>query len=304
MCGISGVMLDGEGEVGSTILEMLDGIQHRGYDSAGVAIYGGLDLDEDEYLLTVESESGGASPLEEALEAAESVDVVHEQGDRTIVNATARYPSFDALRGDMEQLNGVEELHVLSAGHYRNMKDVGTVEHLDEVYGVSDMEGTHAIGHTRFSTESGVDCYHAHPFQSYVREDITVVHNGQITNYWNTRDRLERKGHRFDTDNDTECIVHFVADQLNEGRTLEEALRNSVEAMDGPFSYIIATPEGIGIAKDQLGLRPAVVGESDGVRAIASEEASLRAALGEDADIEHLGPGEVRAFAHKEVAIA
>lgn len=301
MCGISGVMLDKEGDVGPVIIEMLSGIQHRGYDSAGVAIYGGLDLDDDEYLLTVESTGSGAEAVREALDHVESLDIVFEDGDRSIVNVTARYPSFDQLRVAVEGLNALDGVHVLSAGHYRNMKDVGSVEHLDEVYDISSMTGTHAIGHTRFSTESGVDCYHAHPFQSYVREDITVVHNGQITNYWNTRDRLERKGHRFDTDNDTECIVHFVADMLNEGHSLQDALEASVEAMDGPFSYIISTPEGIGIAKDQLGLRPAVVGETDGVRAIASEEASLRAALGTDADIEHLGPGEVRAFMRTEV---
>ena len=47
--------------------------------------------------------------------------------------------------------------------------------------------GTHGIGHTRFSTESLVDRYHAHPFQSYIIPDITVVHNGQITNYWKIR---------------------------------------------------------------------------------------------------------------------
>ena len=156
------------------------------------------------------------------------------------------------------------------------IKDVGLVKDIAARYNTKDKMGTHAIGHTRFSTESIVDRYHAHPFQSYIIPDITVVHNGQITNYWKIRDPLERKGHIFETNNDTECIVHYIADKLSQDYNLEEALEQSVKDMDGPFSYIVGTPNGVGIAKDQLGLRPGVMAENDEVFAIASEEVALR----------------------------
>ncbi len=108
--------------------------------------------------------------------------------------------------------------------------------------------------------------------------------------------KLENKNHFFETKNDTECIVHYIADKLNQDINLKKALQQSIKDMDGPFSYTILTPEGIGIAKDPLGLRPAVIGENNGVSAIASEEMALRKALGEEAEISYLSPGEVKTY--------
>ena len=65
--------------------------------------------------------------------------------------------------------------------------------------------------------------------------------------------------------------------------------------MDGPFSYIVGTPNGVGIAKDQLGLRPGVLAENDDVFAIASEEVALREVL-DTKDVEHISLGEVRVY--------
>ena len=65
--------------------------------------------------------------------------------------------------------------------------------------------------------------------------------------------------------------------------------------MDGPFSYIVGTPNGVGIAKDQLGLRPGVMAENDEVFAVASEEVALREVM-DTSDIEQISPGESRAY--------
>ena len=106
---------------------------------------------------------------------------------------------------------------------------------------------------------------------------------------------LERKGHHFETDNDTECVVHYMADKLSEGYKLEEALENAVEDLDGPFSLLVGTPSGIGIAKDKLGLRPGVMAENDEVFAIASEEMALQDVLETD-HVEQIAPGETRSY--------
>jgi len=194
---------------------------------------------------------------------------------------------------DVDKINDVI---VLNGAHsFEMIKDVGLVNEIAARYNTEDKMGTHAIGHTRFSTESIVDRYHAHPFQSYIVPDITVVHNGQITNYWKIREPLERKGHIFETNNDTECIVHYIADKLAQNYSLEEALEQSVKDMDGPFSYIVGTPNGVGIAKDQLGLRPGVMAENDEVFAIASEEVALREVM-ETSNIEQISPGETQAY--------
>lgn len=293
MCGIAGVFSNKKTNIGNIITDMLESLQHRGEDSAGIAIYGGLELNKNEYLLEIEIEK------REELEKIKSI--LGKEPKKKINSEPPIY--FTTIKGELEKIREIikeisylEGVRVLSSGKIYMMKDTGSVNHLSRLFDSRKKRGSHAIGHTRFSTESKVDRYHSHPFQSLVKLDTTVVHNGQITNYWEIRDKLENKGHQFETNNDTECIVHYIADKLKEGRELKEALQESVKMMDGPFSYIIAVPEGIGVAKDSLGLRPAVIGQSKEFSAIASEEMALREALGEDAEITYLSPGEVKTF--------
>lgn len=293
MCGIAGVFANKEMNIGEVMTEMLESLQHRGEDSAGIVIYNNLKLNKNNYLLEIEvSNQSNKSKIEKILDKKINKEIKSEKP----IYTSKISGKLCEIREKIQEINQLRYSKVLSAGKIYMMKDTGSVDHLSKLFGSKYKNGTHAIGHTRFSTESTVDRYHAHPFQSFVKTDTTVVHNGQITNYWNVRRRLEEKEIYFETDNDTECIVHFIADKLKRGYNLNKALEMSVEEFDGPFSYIISTSEGIGIAKDSLGLRPAIVGETDGIYAIASEELALKKALGEKAKIDHLDPGEVKTF--------
>ena len=89
--------------------------------------------------------------------------------------------------------------------------------------------------------------------------------------------------------------MHYIADKLSQDYSLEESLEQSVKDMDGPFSYMIGTPQGVGIAKDKLGLRPGVMAENDEIFAIASEEVALREVI-DTSNIEQISPGETRAY--------
>ncbi|MGV8144033.1 MAG: glutamine amidotransferase [Methanothermobacter sp.] len=303
MCGIAGVVFKDKKihPVGDAMTKMLNALQHRGPDSAGFAIYGGLDLLENEYLLNIEiKETPGL--LEQVKNTVNTTtpikkeEIIPSVEDYIIYRCKIALNSFSELKPLIMNVDEIKNVIVLNGSHsFEMIKDVGLVKDIAARYDTSNKMGTHAIGHTRFSTESIVDRYHAHPFQSYIIPDITVVHNGQITNYWKIRDPLERKGHIFETNNDTECIVHYIADKLSEGYKLEEALEQSIKDMDGPFSYIIGTPNGVGIAKDQLGLRPGVLAENDEVFAIASEEVALREVM-DTHDIDQISPGEARAY--------
>ncbi len=304
MCGIAGIMFRGRRNAGETLIKMMKRFQHRGTDSSGVAIYGGVELSPDEFLMKIEIFDEDVVKRKKRREHVEKVIMERCDLDSfrilrtgplyTIYDARLSKLDFEKLKSLVRELNSIENVTVLNAGKFELIKDVGPVEDLENNFRVSELPGTHGIGHTRYSTESAVDRYRAHPFQSYVVPDITVVHNGQITNYWKTRELLEEKGHIFTTDNDTECIVHYIADKLRDGYSLQEALEESVNELDGPFAYIIATPDEIGVAKDKLGLRPALVGHNRDVFAIASEEVALE--FFEDLDVEYLAPGEVRTF--------
>ncbi|WP_304095771.1 glutamine amidotransferase, partial [Methanobrevibacter gottschalkii] len=222
--------------------------------------------------------------------------LVKSVGDSDVYKCKIALDEYSLLKPCINEIDELENVRVINGSHsFEMIKDVGEVKDIAKRFDVANRMGTHGIGHTRFATESSVDRYHAHPYQSYIIPDITVVHNGQITNYWKIRDSLERKGHKFESFNDTECIVHYMADKLDQGYKLEEALDQAVIDLDGPFSILVGTPNGIGIAKDKLGLRPGVMVETDEIFAVASEEMALHSVI-ESNQIEQIAPGETRAY--------
>ena len=75
------------------------------------------------------------------------------------------------------------------------IKDLGNAKAVCDRYSLDKLVGTHAIGHARMATESGVDIKSAHPFWGYPFSDVSVVHNGQLTNYWNNRRAIRKQGH-------------------------------------------------------------------------------------------------------------
>lgn len=301
ICGIAGILLLGEDAyVGGLLVRMMSALQHRGTDSTGVAIYGKTPLEKDEYILRIFTRDiiGAASEISTAIAKAGGdirniyLNPVNGYGfDKYTIKAQQT-----TLKGITVSITSTEVAEVLSVGRCLEIiKDVCTVDELDERFKVSSLEGSHGLGHVRFSTESQVDLLHAHPFQAFDYPDIAVVHNGQITNYYKIRERLERKGRHFETENDSELIVHYIADKLEEGFNLKEAMSESVKDLDGPFSYIISTPKAIGVARDKLGLRPAIILEGEKLYAVASEESALRV-LGQSGSIRNLQPGEVVAW--------
>ena len=146
-------------------------------------------------------------------------------------------------------------------------------------YGLHRFQGTHGIGHTRMATESDVDIRSAHPYWAYPYNDIAVVHNGQLTNYWAMRREFERKGHRFVSDCDSELLAVYTAYNLEHGATLEESLKQSIEEIDGVFTYLISTKDALGMAKDSMAAKPMVLFESENLVALASEEVAIRTVI-------------------------
>ena len=102
-----------------------------------------------------------------------------------------------------------------------------------------------------------------------------LVHNGQITNYWKMRRRLEQRGFEFTTDNDSELIAVYLADKLSQDIALKDALATSIDDLDGTFSFLVSTGEEIGYAKDRLAVKPMIMYENEDLIAVASEEVSL-----------------------------
>jgi glutamine phosphoribosylpyrophosphate amidotransferase len=134
------------------------------------------------------------------------------------------------------------------------------------------------------ATESDVDIRSAHPYWAYPYNDIAVVHNGQLTNYWIMRREMERKGHRFMSNCDSELLAVYTAHNLENGATLEDSLRQSIKDIDGVFTYVVTTKDAIGMAKDTMAAKPMVLYESDKLVCLASEEVAIRAVVPHEID--------------------
>jgi methylamine---glutamate N-methyltransferase subunit A len=242
----------------------------------------------------VRMEANGDTPqrVHDALAAAGAVSEESHTGG----NLRARI-GYDGDLGALTDLvERVPETEVFSIGRSMEIvKDVGDASDVERAAPYTEFQGSHAIGHTRMATESLVDVAHSHPFWARPFPDISVVHNGHITNYHKLRRRLAEKGHRFATGNDSEAIAVYIADKLEQGDSLEDALRSSVSDLDGTFAYLISTPQGIGVARDRFALKPLIFAEDDDRVLIASEEIALQAVAGsDDMKPRELSAGEVR----------
>jgi glutamate synthase domain-containing protein 1 len=283
VCGIAGILYkaDGlDGALGRDLITMLDGCQHRGPDSTGFALYHETNgaAANGSSTLRLRFFVGDGDEAEEALARIHAqleehaATVVEEHRVGTTVQLTVR---FD---GDLRSFSYAMEhaAKLASIGESLDIvKDVGGAHDVDDVYHVGDFTGTHGIGHVRLATESDVSPEAGHPFWATGFADVAIVHNGQITNYWKMRRRLEKRGFEFHTDNDSELIAVYLADKLEQGIPLAEALESSIRDLDGTFSFLVSTKDEIGYAKDRLAAKPMVMYEDDDIVAIASEEVSL-----------------------------
>ena len=288
MCGISGIMYkssktDGLAPIGGDLVKMLDSLAHRGRDSTGFTI-AGEDLQDD---LIFRIWTGHAECAKEVGERAK--DAIERKGG--VVMSTRSWGAFMRLtvnyEGDIpalaEALINTDGVEIHSIGESsETVKDVGTAGTLEQRHNISKLRGTHGIGHVRMATESVVDISHAHPFWAFPFPDVTVVHNGQLTNYHKLKRKYEDAGHRFQTHNDSELIAVYLADKLAGGETLERALRASLEELDGTFTYLVSTVDGMGWAKDRWSAKPLVTMETEHVVAVASEEIALRSVFPEE----------------------
>ena len=131
-----------------------------------------------------------------------------------------------------------------------------------------------------------MDLSHSQPFWAHGVPDLATVHNGHITNYHRLRRLYEQQGVRFFTENDSEVIGVYLRRPAGAGRLARRRRSRSLDDLDGCFTYLVATPDGIGFARDPFALKPLIVVETDDYVAIANEEVAIRAALG-DAGVAH-----------------
>jgi hypothetical protein len=303
MCGIAGIIYkngNGAHRIGRDITSMLQAMKHRGPDSTGFALY--RQPAQDLVLRIKLADANTPRDLEfednlrrhrREIQTRLRATGAHVQSTEDINEYTISVTlSYD---GDIKRLadhvESVPNAEVLSAGHALEIvKDLGDAKTVSAGYHLDDYFGSHGIGHVRMATESDVDISNAHPYWAYPFSDVAVVHNGQLTNYHQWRRRLERSGHRFASECDSEIIAVYLAQKLQDGDSLHDAMQHSLEDLDGVFTYICVSEDALGMAKDELAAKPLVLYEGEDMVALASEEMAIRAVI--DREIETYDPYE------------
>ena len=311
MCGIAGLIhKDKSVNIGTELQSMLQALKHRGPDSTGYALYG--DTDGQNFIMRFivgENVGEGSSSINEEAaiydERKKLVDKYLSELGATIIKEV-RLASYSLryeikyhkdLMAFAKKIERDPMVEILSIGKSLDLvKDTGGAKEVCDRYSLNKIKGTHAIGHARMATESGVDIKSAHPFWGYPFSDVSVVHNGQLTNYWNNRRFLENKGMRFMSECDSELIAVYLAEKMRDGATLAEGMKDSLIGLDGVFTYFVATKDSLGMAKDTMAAKPLVLYESDNLIAMGSEEIAIRAILPQEIDTYDPFDGEVKVW--------
>jgi glucosamine--fructose-6-phosphate aminotransferase (isomerizing) len=149
-------------------------------------------------------------------------------------------------------------------------KDKGRIVEIDSRLNLRDMPGVVGIGHTRWATHGVPSRANAHPhLDSFHR--VAVVHNGIIENYLELRKFLEKKGHKFVSDTDTEVIPNLISYFMKRGKKLEESVRETARKLKGSFAMAIMSADEPGKLIVVRNESPLVLGVGNGEMFLASD---------------------------------
>jgi amidophosphoribosyltransferase len=174
--------------------------------------------------------------------------------------ANITYLGLYALQHRGQESAGI----VASNGHDLNMhKAMGEVEEIFQPRVLAKLPGTAAIGHTRYSTAGDKALLNAQPIMIDCNKGkIALGHNGNLTNAAEWRRKLEHRGSIFQTNSDTEVIMHLIA--RSQARNFSAALGDTLNQVEGAYSLLVLTPEEMYAVRDPRGFRPLVLGKIPG----------------------------------------
>src|SRR6188472_2301076 len=177
---------------------------------------------------------------------------------------------------------------VVREGSIELRRSAGKLARLEEVIKMQPLEGEYGIGHTRWATHGRPTEENAHPHRDCTGR-IVVVHNGIIENYLELKAELQRQGHNFKTETDTEIVAHLVEREMK-ADGLENAVRRALKLMRGMFALVLVSaedPEKIVAVRNGP---PIVVGLGKDEFFVASD---IPAILSHTRDVVFLGDGEM-----------
>ena len=234
---------------------MLVCLSSRGPDSAGFAIYGNeppagyikvtLRHDGENYDWQILSD--------ELSQHFECQPQLHTNSNYAVIAVSAQETDIRRVLQDLDA-----SVSVMSVGRsIEILKEIGSPQSIVERFSMRSMHGSHAIGHTRMATESAVTTDGSHPFSTGM--DLCLVHNGSLSNHNRLRRILQRYGIEIRTENDSEVAAGYLMWQMQQGKSLQQALEAALEDLDGFYTFAIGTAEGFAVLRDPIACKPAVL---------------------------------------------
>ena len=175
----------------------------------------------------------------------------------------------------------------------------GKLTNLEGKLAEKNIRGNFGMGHTRWATHGKPNENNAHPHRD-CSGDVIVIHNGIVENFLPLKQQLQRKGHEFKTETDTEVVAHLIEEKMKGGQKFVEAVRATLKELEGHYALVMihAAEPGTIIAAKQG--PPLVLGLGDGENIVASDVAPL---LAYTRDIIYLEDGEYAIATDKKVEL-
>lgn len=187
-------------------------------------------------------------------------------------------------------------------GVFSSYKDLGLVS---EVFSKDILErlpeGMMAVGHVRYGTTGGTTRNNCQPIEvNHQKGKMALAHNGNLSNALELRDKLELSGAIFHTTSDTETIAYMITRERLKTPSIEEAVSNTLNLLEGAYSLVLLSSAKMIAARDPYGFRPLCYGQmQDGTYVVASESCALSAVGAKF--IRDLLPGEILVFSQNGV---
>jgi len=265
MCGIVGIYLKNKKlnkDLGKLLTGMMNNMATRGPDSAGFAIYSPEKKNKCKY-----------SVCFSGISFKEIKSQIIKKIKDAKIKVIADHLIIETVLAPTKVLDIINNFKNLSLVGYGNsieiFKQVGNPKDVVKNFNLENFSGTHAIGHTRMATESAITTDGSHPYST--GKDECLVHNGSLSNHNNLRRSLTKKGIEIRSQNDTEVAAGYISSGLLDKKSLKETLIDGLKELDGFYTFISGTKNGMAIVRDEIACKPAVVAETNDYVAIASE---------------------------------
>ena len=171
------------------------------------------------------------------------------------------YRGYDSAGIALTSKAGEKLIVAKRAGKLSNLESALTSDHADSLSG---------IGHTRWATHGGPTDENAHP---HISSDgkVAVIHNGIIENYIELKAELEKRGHKFSSQTDTESVAHLLSDEFNLSKDLADAMRKVCKRLRGSFTLLAISSDSPEVIVGARRNSPLVVGLGKGENFLASD---------------------------------